>query len=126
MAFPSTYNFNYYRGDFYQFVIRPKTTNGQQFNLSSFTTANGGSALFKIASARGKINPYTQYTGTVTVDSTEGTVTCTLSPTEGRKLSPGSWVYDIEISNSGGTIVYTLLTGTITVTEEISGANLQT
>jgi len=28
MAFPGTYNFNYYRGDRYEFVIRPKTANG--------------------------------------------------------------------------------------------------
>jgi hypothetical protein len=31
MAFPGSYNFNYYRGDTAEFVIRPKTANGSAF-----------------------------------------------------------------------------------------------
>jgi hypothetical protein len=36
MAFPGTYNFNYYRGDTAQFVVRPKTSNGASFDLTDY------------------------------------------------------------------------------------------
>ncbi len=115
MAFPATYNFNYYRGDYHEFVIRPKTANGQQFNLTDFV--NGG--LYKIAKTRGA--GVTQYTGEVSVNATQGTVTCRIPAVEGKKLTPGTWLYDIQITN-GSSLIYTILTGTITVTDEISGA----
>jgi hypothetical protein len=47
MAFPGSYNFNYYRGDTAEFVIRPKTANGSAFDLTGF------SADFFIANTRG-------------------------------------------------------------------------
>ena len=47
MAFPGTYNFNYYRGDTFQFIVRPKDANGDQFDLDGYT------AGFTIASSRG-------------------------------------------------------------------------
>ena len=42
-------------------------------------------------------------------------------PGVGEDLSPGTYVYDVEIS-SGASLRYTLLTGNITVTEQVSGA----
>lgn len=35
MAFPATYNISYYAGDTYQFVIKPKNSNGSSFSMPS-------------------------------------------------------------------------------------------
>ncbi len=112
MAFPGTYNFSYYRGDTAQFVIRPKTANGSTFDLSGYT------AQFFIANRRGSTG--TQYEADAVVNATTDIVTCTVEPEVGRLLSPGTYVYDVEIAN--GLQIYTLLTGTITVTDDITGA----
>lgn len=125
MAFPATYNFNYYRGDYYSFVIRPKTSNGLQFNLDNFVyneSTNPNNATFKIASSRGSVGFASQRTCTVDVDATTGIITCVIPPSVGTTLTPGTWVYDVEITNPTDSVVYTLLTGTITVTDQISGA----
>lgn len=113
MAFPGTYNFSYYRGDTNQFVIRPKNPNGSNFDLTGY------SAAFTIATARGSSG--TQYQAQAIVDATADTVTCTILPGVGRSLAPATYVYDIQVS-SGPTTIYTLLTGTITVTDDITGA----
>lgn len=113
MAFPGTYNFNYYRGDTNQIVVRPKSSNGQSFDLTNYT------ALYRIANRRGSTG--TQYSGTAAVDTVLDTITCTITPTVGRSLVPAVYVYDVQITKNTGEI-YTVLTGTITVTDDISGA----
>jgi hypothetical protein len=116
MAFPGTYNFSYYRGDTYQFVIRPKNANGTTFSLDSYA----GNADFTIANRRGSAG--TQVVGTATVDTTNDIITCTITPTQGRELVAGtSYVYDVQIDN-GANNIFTLLTGSITVTDDITGA----
>jgi hypothetical protein len=113
MAFPSTYNFNYYRGDTAQFVARPKNANdGSSFDLTDYD------GTFTIADVRGATG--TQISAEATVNETTDIVTCTISSTVGRDLEPGTYVYDVQIDN--GIQVYTLLTGTITVTDDITGA----
>jgi hypothetical protein len=118
MAFPGTYNFSYYRGDTFEFVISPKSANGTVFPLDSFTGA-GSEANFTIANVRGAAG--TQTIASAVVDDVLDTVTCTISPTVGRDLTPGAYVYDVEIISTSG-ITHTLVTGTITVTDDISGA----
>lgn len=113
MAFPGNYNFNYYRGDTAEFVVRPKTANGSAFDLTGF------SADFFIATARGE--GATQYEAQAIVDATADTVTCTILPGVGRTLNAGTYVYDVQIDN-GPSEIYTILTGTISVTDDISGA----
>lgn len=114
MAFPGTYNFNYYKGDTYQFVIRPKNSDGSAFDLSGYT---GG---FTIATARG--SGATQYVASVSIDTVNDLVTCTISPTLGVTIPAGAtYVYDVQIANTSN-IVYTLLTGNITITEQVTGA----
>ena len=114
MAFPGTYNFNYYRGDRYEFVIRPKTANGDAFDLTGY------SADFFVANQRGENK--TQYEMQAVVDGSADTVTCTILPGAGEELVGGAYVYDVQI-DSGATHVFTLLTGSITVTEDITGAD---
>ena len=114
MAFPANYNFDYYAGDTNQFVIRPKNIDGTPFSLTGY------SAAFTIATARG--TGATQYAATATVDSVNNIVTCTISSTLGSTIPAGeAYVYDVEISNASN-IVHTILTGTISVTEQVTGA----
>lgn len=116
MAFPGTYNFNYYRGDTYQFVIRPKNANGSTMSLDAYD----GNAVFTIANRRGSAG--TQVDATSVIDTANDILTCTIEPAQGRQLTAGTtYVYDVQIDNGAG-IVYTLLTGSITVTDDVSGA----
>jgi hypothetical protein len=114
MAFPGTYNFNYYRGDTFEFIIRPKNTSGAAFDLTGYE------AIFTIASSRGP-DPDQVYTGTTITSDVDDTVTCTITTGVGRSLSPDiSWVYDVQITNEIKT--FTILTGNITSTDDITGA----
>ena len=114
MAFPGTFNFSYYKGDTNEFVIRPKTSNGGAFDLTGYT------ADFFIASSRGD-NPTFSVEAQAVVSAVNDTVTCTILPGVGGTRDGGTYVYDVEISN-GASLVFTLLTGTITVTEQVTGA----
>ena len=113
MAFPATYNFNYYQGDTYSFTILPKNSDGTPFDLEDYT------AQFVISTERGSGG--TRYTGSATVDSVTAIVTCTIPHLTGRNFdSTVTHVYDVQITKDAE--VYTLLTGTITVQREITGA----
>jgi len=113
MAFPGTFNFSYYRGDTNQFVIRPKNANGQAFDLSGYT------AIFTIANRRGSTG--TQYQAQAVVDTNNDLITCTILPGVGRSLAAGTYVYDVQIT-TGASNILTVLTGSITVTDDITGA----
>jgi len=118
MAFPATYNFSYYRGDTLEFVIRPKNSDGSAFDL------DGYDADFTIATARGSSttsNPITQYTAQAVVDDANDLVTCTILPGVGIDLTAGTYVYDVQI-DSTASLIFTLVTGSITVTDHITGA----
>lgn len=113
IAFPGTYNIAYYRGDTYDFVINPKNSNGTSFDLSGF------SGLFAIATVRGDADAIVGF-GDVALSASAATVTCEIPSTLASTLSGSSYVYDIQISNSAST-TYTLLTGNIAVTQDVSG-----
>jgi len=113
MACPGSYNFSYYRGDTNQFVIRPKNASGSSFDLTGY------SAQFFIANRRGSTG--TQYEAQAVVDTGNDLVTCTILPGVGRSLAAGTYVYDVQITTGAANIV-TLLTGSITVTDDITGA----
>lgn len=115
MAFPATYNFSYYRGDTNEFVIRPKNSDGSAFDLDSYD------AEFTIATARGAATSVVQYEAQAVVDDVNNLLTCTILPSLGSQLAPGTYVYDVQIDASASE-VFTLLTGTISVTEQITGA----
>jgi hypothetical protein len=121
MAFPGTYNFNYYRGDTFEFILRPKDAAGNPFPLTGFEPT------MTIASRRGFDNPaiitddITTFPGDA-FKNTDGGIVCTIFPNIGRQLTPGTaWQYDVEINS--GFETFTLVTGTITVTDDITGAN---
>jgi hypothetical protein len=113
MAFPGTFNFSYYRGDTNQFVVRPKNASGSAFDLSGYT------AIFTIANRRGSTG--TQYQAQAVVDTNSDLITCTILPGVGRSLAAGTYVYDLQIT-TGASNILTVLTGSITVTDDITGA----
>ena len=55
------------------------------------------------------------------VSAVADTVTCTILPGVGRDLAPGTYVYDVQIT-TGASVIFTILTGSITVTDDITGA----
>jgi hypothetical protein len=121
MAFPGELNINYYRGDTYDFNVYPKKTDGTVFDLSNY-----GTVAFTIAEVRGKDGVPAQLEAEALVSDDNTYIACQIPPSIGRQLSPATtYAYDIQIQSTSPAKTYTVLTGTITVTEEVSGANLQ-
>jgi hypothetical protein len=115
MAFPGTYNINYYKGDTLQFDIYPKNSSGAPFSLSGY------SAAFTVATARG--SSATQYSGTATI--VDDKISCVITPSVGGNLSASvQYVYDVQISNLDNSpqLIYTVLTGTVSVRDHVTGA----
>lgn len=117
MAFPASYNIQYYQGDTYQFVIRPKTSAGEIFPV----TATVYNTFFRIDTERGAANG-SGINATAAIE--DNSVICTISPAVGNTLIAGTtYFYDVSIeSKTDPNIVYTLLTGTITITADVAGA----
>jgi hypothetical protein len=113
MAFPASYNFSYYQGDRYEFVLRPKQANGEIFDLEGYT------GLFTVATDRGSLAAIIGTSQTASVDANAGTVTVVIEPNFGTTLTGNSYLYDIEIRNSASN-VFTLATGVIGVTRDIT------
>lgn len=126
MAFPGTYNFSYYKGDTFTFVIYPKTSTGSSFDLTTYDIGQGGNgASFTIASARGTAGVASQLSGTATISLVDNSITCVVTPDVGAQLDANSsYVYDVQIDKGSGSsaTVYTLLTGSITITDQVTGA----
>jgi len=145
MAFPATYDFNYYKGDTFEFRIYPKKNDGTVFQLGAYkigtntsstiddvtdTVAPYDSARFTIATVRGlagadgKVNCFARI-------SDDGTfVQCAIRSTDSSNLVAGTeYVYDVEVVKPAGaagtgqySLVHTLLTGKITITDQVTGA----
>jgi len=116
MAFPGTYNINYYKGDTFEFRIFPKDANGAAFPLNNFT-----SAKFTIAAARGSS---TLIEGYAVISQDNQSIECAITPAVSSQLlmSQSPYVYDVEIGRDSSPydIIYTLLTGTITLTDQVT------
>lgn len=115
MAFPATYNINYYAGDTYQFVVRPKSSAGDIYPIAADTYT----AKFYIAESRGGLAGATVEASAAISDNA---VTCTIFPSVGNSLDPSiTYQYDISITKiSDATVVHTLLTGSILITDDIT------
>jgi hypothetical protein len=123
MAFPGTYNFNYYAGDTFEFFVYPKNSTGTEFDeLSNYT------ALFLVATSRGAsasiIDSLDSSEALATIEDGDH-VSCTIKPAGGRKLTDAAYFYDLQIENTSASSssfgkVFTLLTGTINVTQDVA------
>ena len=124
MAFPGTYNFDYYRGDTFVFTITPKTSAGATFALDAYSSAG---ATFTISTGRGD-NPTSKISNVANssmlaaiIDTATDVIACVIKPDARTVLVGGAtYYYDVEIFNSG-LLRYTILTGTITVTDDVTG-----
>ena len=124
MAFPGTYNFNYYAGDTFEFFVYPKNSSGGIFDDLADYDPN-----FVIATARGSASAAVlSSTDPLELDATvvDGEyVSCTILPDGGRQLTSATYLYDLEIENTNAESpsfgkIFTLLTGTITVTQDVA------
>lgn len=138
MAFPGEYSFTYYKGDTLEFRVYPKDASGAAFDLTGYT------AEFTIANARGAVAPEDKATGYTQINSAESYILCAIPPSLGNRsdflVANAVYVYDIQISNPDADgltddtdplldtdskpydYVYTLLTGNITVRDQVTGA----
>jgi hypothetical protein len=124
MAFPGTYNFNYYAGDTFEFFVYPKNSTGGVFDdLTDYTP------LFVVAESRGAsasiINSLDDITSASATVQDGDHVSCTILPDGGRQLTNSTYLYDIQIENTNALStsfgkVFTLLTGTINVTQDVA------
>jgi hypothetical protein len=122
MAFPGELNINYYKGDTHEFKVYPQKTDGSIFQLDDYSNAT-----FKIAEVRGTLGVPDQITGSAII-STDGThITCAITPANGALMDSSiTYVYDVQIYAPGsGTYdkVFTLLTGSISVTDDVTQGN---
>ena len=121
MAFPGTYNFNYYKGDTFEFRVYPKDASGATFPLSQFLTTEGGTTKFTLAPSRGSSEGLIEGYAEISNDQTN--ILCAITPANGAVMTAGTtYVYDVEIAKTRTPYdsVYTLLTGNITVTEQVT------
>lgn len=122
MAFPGTSNISYYKGDTYEFRIYPKDSLGGSFDLSQY-----GNAKFTISTSRGTSGVADQIECLAVISSGVGGnyITCTIRPGDSATLDASlQYVYDVEITKTSSpyNYVYTLLTGNLTVTDQVTGA----
>jgi hypothetical protein len=119
MAFPGTYDINYYKGDTYEFVAYPKDTAGNALALTDYTVT------FTVSSARGSAGVATQQECYTSKDTVNGSILCVIRPDDSIDFIAGTtYVYDVQILKTGSSypISYTILTGKISVTDQVTGA----
>ncbi len=119
MAFPGELNINYYKGDTHEFKVYPQKTDGSTFYLDDYS-----GATFTIAEIRGAAGVPDQIIGSAII-STDGTyITCAITPDNGDDMDASiTYVYDVQVYAPGsGTYdkVLTLLTGSISVTDDVT------
>lgn len=83
MAFPGTYNINYYKGDTYEFNVYPKNSDGTTFNLN---TDPAYTPTFTIATKRGSASTVATALGATLV---QGSLTVTLTNGNTTDIKPG-------------------------------------
>jgi hypothetical protein len=124
MAFPGTYNIAYYKGDTFEFRIYPKDSSGAVFPLDGYDLSAG--VKFTIAPSRGSSGAASQIEAFAEISIDRTYISCAILPSSGNLLNALSqYVYDIEISKVGVSdydFTYTLLTGTLSVTDQVTGA----
>lgn len=119
MAFPGTYNFNYYAGDTFEFFIYPKNSTGGVFDDLSGYTPNFIIATARASASAAVLSSEDELELLATVEDGDH-VSCTILPDGGRQLVNPSYLYDVQIVNDANGKVFTLLTGTITVTQDVA------
>jgi hypothetical protein len=123
MAFPGTYNITYYKGDTLEFRLYPKDSAGNTFPLSQYISP-AGTTKFTIAPRRGTLlEGQVAISGYAQISNDQTYILCAITPANGEVLVSGTeYVYDVEIARADANYdyVYTLLTGTINIVEQVT------
>jgi hypothetical protein len=117
MSFPGTYNISYYYGDTLEFRVYPKNSSGDIFDLTTFTSAKFTIAPNRESPVQDQISCF----ASISADRTN--IFCAIRPEDSENLSAAtSYVYDVEISKESEPydIIYTLLTGTVSITNDVT------
>jgi hypothetical protein len=116
MAFPATHNINYYKGDTYEMLIKPRTSAGSPFVVTDVLY----SVSFKLAPQRGGPSGETIF-GEASILS-ENSVIARLTPSVAAQLdSTKTYFYDIRITSlTDPDVVYTLLNGSVAIVEGVT------
>jgi len=123
MAFPAVFNILYYRGDTYEFRIYPKDSSGNPFPLGGYDPVNG--VKFTMSTERGEAGISDKLEGYSRIAPDGSFISCAILPENGSDMDFSlNYVYDVQISKAGDpySLVTTLLTGIISVTEQVTGA----
>jgi hypothetical protein len=122
MAFPGTYNIDYYKGDTFEFRVYPKDSTGNQFLINQYNEFR-----FTISNVRGETPPagVTKQTieGFAEISNDNTYILCAITPENGAQMVAGTtYYYDVEIGriSSPYDFIYTLLQGTVNVAEQIT------
>lgn len=97
---------------------------GTTFSTSILLTDDNGDAI-DLTGYTGRSQMRKHYTSsnsqsfTVSLNSTEGSVSLSLSATQTANLVPGRYVYDVEVV-SGANVVSRIVEGIVTVTPEVT------
>lgn len=117
MAFPGRYDISYYKGDTFEFRIYPKDSSGNAFQFDSYTQFR-----FTISDKLGDDNTRVEISGYAeNVDNQY--ILCAITPDNGLDMISGqTYYYDVEIGKiaSPYDFIYTLLQGTISVSEQVT------
>lgn len=115
MAFPATYNINYFSGDLFQAGIVPKTAAGDLYGITSGTY----DGYFRISTVRNGAA-----SATVDGEISIGTnlVTFSITPDVSANLVPGTtYYYDVTVQNkTDSDQTFTLLVGSISINPRIT------
>jgi uncharacterized repeat protein (TIGR02543 family) len=120
MAFPGELNINYYKGDTHEFKVYPQKTDGSIFYLTDYSNST-----FTIAQARGDAGLALGHINASARISNDGThVVCAITPENARLMDASkTYVYDVQVYSQGADTydkVFTLITGSISVTDDIT------
>jgi len=121
LTFPGTYNFSYYKGDTLEFKVFPRDSSGAIFNLEEYSSES--SPVFTISTSRGLSGLEDRVFAFAEVSADNSHLLCVIRPEDGELLKAGTtYVYDIEINKESEPypIVYTILTGNISITDQVS------
>ncbi|NBW11877.1 MAG: hypothetical protein EBR82_27975 [Caulobacteraceae bacterium] len=113
---PNVVNFALYQGDTLTFTVTVKNSNGSAYPLT------GSNSTMKIKRLSGtEVISLTVGSGITYTNAAGGIMSVTITATQSAALpTEKALAYDLQLEQSSGTIINTLVRGTITVTPQIT------
>ena len=109
-AMPGNFDLVLYKGDYMELYVTIKDESGTAVNLTGSTPK---------AQLKSSYTSNTAIDFTAALTGTTGQVKISLSSATSSTLTPGSYIWDFQITDSGGK-VRTYLTGDVTVYNEVT------